>query len=137
MLNELKRYIKYNSEKLNFLKLRNKFFDRLRNRGFRKYTLSKLFSAVKYSSRNKLLATNDTMYYCCSGNEGRHGFNRDGGGNFQPPPGKAHWWLQGKRPLLQKIRLLRFRKRMVLFPNKKNQTLIILLVWFYQVNAKS
>jgi len=62
VLNELKRYIKYNSEKLNFLKLRNKFFDRLRNRGFRKYTLSKLFSAVKYSSRNKLLATNDTIY---------------------------------------------------------------------------
>jgi len=62
VLNELKRYIKYNSEKLNFLKLRNKFFDRLRNRGFRRYTLSKLFSAVNYSSRNKLLATNDTIY---------------------------------------------------------------------------
>ena len=62
MLNELKRYIKYNSEKLNFLKLRNKFFDRLRNRGFRRYTLSQLFSAVNYSSRNKLLATNDTIY---------------------------------------------------------------------------
>ena len=52
VLNELKRYIKYNYEKLNFLKLRNKFFDRLRNRGFRKYTLSKLFSAVTYASQN-------------------------------------------------------------------------------------
>ena len=41
VLNELKRYIKYNSEKLGFLKLRNKFFDRLRNQGFRKYSLTK------------------------------------------------------------------------------------------------
>ena len=59
MLNELKRYIKYNSEKLGFLKLRNKFFDRLRNQGFRKYSLTKKFLAVSYASRNKYLSTND------------------------------------------------------------------------------
>ena len=28
VVNELKRYVKYNTEKLYFLKLRNKFFDR-------------------------------------------------------------------------------------------------------------
>ena len=62
MLNELKRYIKYNSEKLDFLKLRNKFFDRLRNRGFRKYSLTKMFSAVSYTSRDKYLSSNDKIY---------------------------------------------------------------------------
>ena len=35
VLNELKRYIKFNSNKLAYLRLRNKFFDRLRNRGLR------------------------------------------------------------------------------------------------------
>ena len=62
VLNELKRYIKYNSEKLGFLKLWNKFFDRLRNQGFRKYSLTKKFSAVSYASRNKYLSTNDKIY---------------------------------------------------------------------------
>ena len=41
VVNELKWYIQYTSEKLWFLKVRNKFFDKLRNRGFRKYYLSK------------------------------------------------------------------------------------------------
>ena len=62
VLNELKRYIKYNSEKLGFLKLRNKFFDRLRNRGFRKYSLAKMFSTVSYMSRDKYLSSNDKIY---------------------------------------------------------------------------
>ena len=62
VLNELKRYVKYNSEKLGFLKLRNKFFDRLRNRGFRKYSLTKMFSAVSYTSRDKYLSSNDKIY---------------------------------------------------------------------------
>ena len=62
VLNELKRYIKYNSEKLVFLKLRNKFFDRLRNRGFRKYLLAKLFSSVSYASRNKYLTNDEKIY---------------------------------------------------------------------------
>ena len=61
-MNELKRYIKYNSDKLGYLKLRNKFFDRLRNRGFRKYLLSKIFASVSYSSRNKYLLTSDKCY---------------------------------------------------------------------------
>ena len=36
--------------------------DRLRNRGLRKYSLSKLFSAVSYLSRNKYVSTNDKIY---------------------------------------------------------------------------
>ena len=55
VLNELKRYIKFNSNKLAYLRLRNKFFDRLRNRGFKKLNLSKLFKKVSYSQRKKLL----------------------------------------------------------------------------------
>ena len=62
MENELKRYVKYNSKKFCFLKLRNKFFDRLRNRGFRIYYLTKIFASVSYSSRNKYLFTSDKIY---------------------------------------------------------------------------
>ena len=62
VVNELKRYVKYNFEKLCFLKLRNKCFDRLRNRGFRIRLLSKMFASVSYSSRNKYLLTNDKIY---------------------------------------------------------------------------
>ena len=59
---ELKRHVKYNSEKLFFLKLRIKFFDKLRNRGFRIYYLTKVFASVSYSSRNKYLFTSDKIY---------------------------------------------------------------------------
>ena len=41
VLNELRCYVKYNTEKCNYLKLRNKFFNRLRNRGFHKHLLIK------------------------------------------------------------------------------------------------
>ena len=61
VLNELKRYVKFNSNKLTFLRLRNKFFDRLRNRGFAKYKLGKLFSVISYSSRKTLLYKNDPV----------------------------------------------------------------------------
>ena len=54
---ELKRYVRYNTEEKNFKKLRTRFFLRLRNRGFKKYILSKLFRHVTYSQRNKLLNT--------------------------------------------------------------------------------
>ena len=63
VLNELKRYVKFNSNKLLFLKLRNKFFDRLRNRGFKKYSLTKLFRVVSYSSRKTLLFKNTPAQY--------------------------------------------------------------------------
>jgi len=54
---ELKRYVRYNTEEKNFKKLRCRFFLRLRNRGFKKYVLSKLFEQVTYSQRDKLLNT--------------------------------------------------------------------------------
>ena len=47
VLNKLKRYIKYNYEKLGFLKLRNKFFERLRNQDFRKYSWQKCFQLCR------------------------------------------------------------------------------------------
>ena len=52
---ELKRYVRYNTEEKNFKKLRVRLFLRLRNRGFRKYKLTKLFSKVTYAQRNELL----------------------------------------------------------------------------------
>ena len=39
----------------NFTKLKTRFFLRLRNRGFRKYLLKKLFQHVTYAQRNELL----------------------------------------------------------------------------------
>ena len=55
---ELKRYVRINTEELNFLKIKNSFFLRMRNRGFSKNKLSQWFSEVKYSNRAKLLAKN-------------------------------------------------------------------------------
>ena len=40
---ELKRYVRYNTIKKNFLKIRNKFYARLRNRGYKKIPLKRLF----------------------------------------------------------------------------------------------
>jgi len=54
-LGELKRYVRYNTEENNFKKLRMRFFLRLRNRGFKKYMLKRLFSKVTYAQRNELL----------------------------------------------------------------------------------
>ena len=56
VLGELKRYIRYNSLKLTFLKIRTKFFSRLRNRGFKKVWLRKHFATLKYEDREKLMA---------------------------------------------------------------------------------
>ena len=52
---ELKRYVHYNTEGKNFTKLKIRFIVRLRNRGFRKYLLKKLFQHVTYAQRNELL----------------------------------------------------------------------------------
>ena len=37
IVGELKRYVRYNTIKKNFLKIRNKFYARLRNRGHKKF----------------------------------------------------------------------------------------------------
>ena len=55
VLGELKRYIRYNSLKITFLKIRTKFFSRLRNRGFKKIWLRKQFATLKYENREKLM----------------------------------------------------------------------------------
>ena len=55
VLGEIKRYIRYNSLKLTFLKIRAKFFSRLRNRGFKKVWLRKQFATLKYKDREKLV----------------------------------------------------------------------------------
>ena len=47
--------MRYNTEEKSFAKLRTRFFLRLRNRGFKKYLLKKLFQHVTYSQRNELL----------------------------------------------------------------------------------
>ena len=54
---ELRRYVRYNTEEKNFKKLKTQFFLRLRNRGFKKYLLLKLFNKITYAQRNKLLKT--------------------------------------------------------------------------------
>ena len=57
----LKRYVRYNTEEKNFKKLRVCFFLRLRNCGFKKYMLTKLFSKVTYAQRNELLKTDTPL----------------------------------------------------------------------------
>ena len=55
VLGEIKRYIRYNSLKLTFLKIRTQFFSRLRNRGFKKVWLRKTFSILQYEDRQNLM----------------------------------------------------------------------------------
>ena len=56
--------MRINTEELNFHKIRNIFFQRMRNRGFKKNKLSHWFSEVKYSSRAKYLGANPgNMWY--------------------------------------------------------------------------
>ena len=62
---ELTRYVRYNTEEKNFKKLKTKFFLRLRNRGFKKYLLRKLFSKITYTQRNKLLNTKTLLPNIC------------------------------------------------------------------------
>ena len=65
VLGELKRYVRINTEELNYQKIKNSFFLRMRNRGFHKNVLANWFSQVKYSNRAKFLDDNpdDTCYY--------------------------------------------------------------------------
>jgi len=55
ILGELKRYVRCSTQEFSFLKTKNKFFKRLRQRGYKKVFLKKLFRKVKHSSRNSLL----------------------------------------------------------------------------------
>ena len=53
---ELKRYVRYNTVKSSFCKIRNKFYARLRNWGCEKVKLKRLFLQVKYGDRMNLLS---------------------------------------------------------------------------------
>ena len=53
---ELIRYVRLSSKQSDFLKIRNKFFNRLRNRGYPRQFLSEIFSEVLYSSRQRYLS---------------------------------------------------------------------------------
>ena len=54
VLGKLKRYVRINTEELNYQKIKNKFIHRMRNRGFNKNVLAKWFSQVKYLNRDVL-----------------------------------------------------------------------------------
>ena len=70
ILGELTRYVRFNTQKKNFLKIKRKFFVRLRNRGYKKVFLARLFKKVKYGTRNKLLAISaDNENYRGIGND--------------------------------------------------------------------
>ena len=62
---ELKRYVRCNSIKRNYFKIRNKFFLRLRKRGYKRVTLRRLFRSVKFESRKNLLAiSTEKLDFC-------------------------------------------------------------------------
>ena len=56
ILGELTRYVRFNTLEKIFLKIKQKFFIRLWNRGYKTVFLSRLLKKVKFGSRNKLLA---------------------------------------------------------------------------------
>ena len=53
--------MRFNTLKRNFTKIKCKFFQRLRNRGYEKKFLSRLFSKVKFGCRNELLAISEDI----------------------------------------------------------------------------
>ena len=55
ILSQLSRYVRYNTVKTSFLRMRNKFYARLRNHGYKKVQLKRLFKLVKYKDRMNLL----------------------------------------------------------------------------------
>ena len=53
--------MRFNTLKRNFAKIKCKFFQRLRNRGYAKKFLSRLFSKIKFGCRNELLAISENI----------------------------------------------------------------------------
>ena len=52
VIGELRRYVRICIQEISFVRVKNKFFKRLRLRGYKKLFLKRLFGKVKYSSRN-------------------------------------------------------------------------------------
>ena len=61
ILGELRRYVRFNTIKRNFTKIKCKLFSRLRNRGYNKKFLTTLFRKIEFGSRNKLLAISEDV----------------------------------------------------------------------------
>ena len=55
VLGELRRYVRICTQEISFVRVKNKFFRRLRLRGYKKLFLKRLVGKVKHSSRNSLL----------------------------------------------------------------------------------
>ena len=55
VLGELLRYVRFNTLERNFTRIKCKCFISLRNRGYRKTFLTRLFGKVNFGLRNKLL----------------------------------------------------------------------------------
>jgi hypothetical protein len=64
VIGELKRYVRCNSTLLCFLKDKYSFYKRLRNRGYKKTFLNRIFEKVSYESRNDLLNLNVSNIVC-------------------------------------------------------------------------
>ena len=77
--------MRINTEELNLLKIKNKIFQRMRNRGFKKNKLSHWFSEVKYSSRAKYLGVNPGIFVISREREKRRQIpsNQSFGGDFR------------------------------------------------------
>ena len=61
ILGELRRYVRFNTLKRNFTKIKCKFFKRLRNRDYEKKFLTRLFCRIKFGCRNKLLKISEDI----------------------------------------------------------------------------
>ena len=62
ILGELKRYLRINTEEVNFLKIRNSFFLRLRNRGFKKLSYHDGFRRLDIHSEPNILALTQEIF---------------------------------------------------------------------------
>ena len=61
ILGALRRYVRFNTIKRNFAKIKCNFFGSLRNRGYSKKFLTTLFRKVDFGFRNKLLAISEDV----------------------------------------------------------------------------
>ena len=61
ILGELRRYVRFNTLKRNFTKIKCKFFKKLCNRGYGKKFLTRLFCRIKFGCRNKLLKISEDI----------------------------------------------------------------------------
>lgn len=83
VLQEIDRYIKFNSDEFHFWKIIKKFFKRCRNRGYPRKFLMELFQKIDYRNRNFLLGL-----FPVSQDLGKEMDELTGDWNFLPQKGK-------------------------------------------------